>query len=279
MYKNSIEERFDTQALQQSRTFIYEKYGIYFEVKKLFSLKYKLARRMRVLECDSLKEYLVCLDRNPDEIPLLLDEISTNKTYFFREPQHWNFLKQEILPALKPGSHNYHVWSVACSTGEEPYSAAMLMDNFRRWNPGNFSFRILGTDLSQGVLKQAIQAIYNEADIKKVRQFSKEFVTRYFEKNPEGSGWRIKKNIQKLVFFRQFNLREENYPVSNKFDLIICRNVLIYFDAEMISHTINELTKALKPGGYLFTGHTEPLNNIRHCLTKVQPAIYKKNDG
>jgi len=270
-------QQIDNLAFQKIREIIYRKYGIYFRPDKFFSLKHKLNRRMRALGIDSPPEYLEYLNGKTDEIPFLLDEVSTNKTFFFREASHWHFFQRKILPSVTEHIVDYRIWSAACSSGEEAYSAAMIVDDYCTVaGRERLTYKVLGTDLSASVLNRAISGRYGRADLKDVKSFSKEYARRYFEKDAKTGGLRMKENIKKRVFFRQFNLREKNYPFKDRFDLIICRNVLIYFDAEMVQHTINELTKALKPGGYMFIGHTEHLNNIKHSLKRIRPAIYRK---
>lgn len=237
----------------------------------MFLLQSKLRKLARQQNCGSLEEYYTVLREDETEIPRLLDQISTNKTDFFREQNHWTFLRNQILPGYERSS--FRTWSAACSSGEEPFSLGMELEEHRRQSALE-NYRILGTDLSNEILRKAVEGTYRPEEIQPVRNYRPDFVSRYFESS--SSGYRVDPDLQDRVCFRTFNLRTAQYPFSGTFQLILCRNVLIYFDDEMIEHVINQLTRCLETGGYLMIGHTENLNAIDHSLTKVRPAIFRK---
>lgn len=263
----------DADALNSLRDMLHRNYGIKISDRQKYSLRSKLKRRMIRLGIDSISEYHNYLAGHPKETEPLMAEISTNKTFFFREKAHWRFLESKIS-SDSGGQRDFRIWSAACSTGPEVYSAAFTLSNYA---PG-VSYKILGTDISRPVLGTAVRGIYPQQELDKVKNYHPEYPRKYFEKNSEidSEEWQVKKNIRRNTVFRYFNLRESNYYFKNKFDFILCRNVMIYFDNEMIEHVVNNLSRALKPGGFLFIGHTENLNTISHSLQRIKPAIYRK---
>jgi len=260
-----------TEVVQKIRTFLHEEFGIHFPKQKLFLLNSKLKKRKRMVGSDSLKDYYNLMQNNDQEIPKLLDLISTNKTNFFRETNHWTFLRNDILPSVN--DKTYKIWSSACSSGEEAYTASIVMEESLDVITPNH-YKVLGTDISHDVISRAIKGYYTASDVKPIREISPNYIQKYFHK--EETAYQVKQNIRARNKFRKFNLRADNYPFHNTFDVIFCRNVLIYFDNSMIKHVISELTNCLKPDGYLMIGHTENLNNINHQLRKVKPAIFQK---
>lgn len=261
----------EQKAFEHIDELLYNRYGINFELDRSYSLLAKLRRRMRMLELNDLIEYKHYLEQNDAEIFPLLAEVSTNKTFFFREQKHWSFFENKLLPEWKT-IQELRVWSAACSTGQEVYSAACLLTDARGFND---MFRVLGTDLSRPVLGKAVRGIYSGSEIKRVREYSSKLAQKYFSQTENGK-YQVHNDLRRHTIFRYFNLRDQDYPFQNKFHLVLCRNVLIYFDRPMIQHVIANLTKALQPGGYLFIGHTENLNEIDHQLERVKPAIYRR---
>ncbi len=271
----------DISVLKDLREYLHTDYGIYFSDEKLYSLRNKLERRIRRLpSVKNLEEYESYLENNTDEIPYLLDEISTNKTAFFREKKHWDFLTQRIVPEWQNRHKKIKAWSAACSTGEEPYSLAMWMDHHL---DGHFdgnqpesggSAQVLASDISRQALQDAKNGIYDSKRIEQVREYHPKFPKRYFR--PRNDQFVVQDSLKDVLTLRKFNLSHKRYPFKDVFDLIMCRNVLIYFDSEMIEHVIEQMTNCLTRKGYLFLGHTESIQDIDHRLTKVQPAVYRK---
>ncbi len=256
--------------LKDFRNDLYEKYGIFFPDKRFYQLKAKVDKRLRRLDLNSIEEYEEYLAANPDEISDLIDVISTNTTQFYREQRHWEFFINKLIPAWRKKSR-VRIWSAACSSGEEPYTAAMILEQKL-----DSDYRILATDLSRNVVGRGMRGIYRKLDLMPLEKAQPGTLENCCEKLPSGE-YKIARRIRDKVIFRTFNLKSNKYPYTNKFDLAMVRNVLIYFDNKMTRHVIKNLNRSLVPGGHLFVGHSESLNNIETRLQKVKSAIYSKN--
>jgi chemotaxis protein methyltransferase CheR len=203
----------------------------------------------------------------------MLDCISTNKTDFFREPLHFAFLRDHILPALS-SLKRIRIWSAACSSGEEPYTIAMtLFDGVSA--PLQWDSKILASDLSTRMLDQAASGIYEED---RVRELPPDTVRRHFLK---GRGKlvgmvKVKPHLSDMVLFRRINLMDARYPIKAPLDVIFCRNAMIYFDRATQQQLVNKFHRYLKPGGHLFIGHSESLQWVEHPFRTVAPTIYRK---
>lgn len=255
--------------------------GIYLSTAKRSLLVRRLGGRVRDLGLSCFAAYYrrVTQGDDPQEKIRMLDCISTNETSFFREPKQFEFLEDTVLPQWKleadRGSRNRSIrtWSSACSTGQEPYSLAMIfLDHF----PAAFGWEleILATDISTKVLAQAKRAIY---PIEKVREIPERFLKPFLLRGRSDQLGRIKihRSIRSIVQFQRLNLNSEHYPVQGLFDLIFCRNVLIYFDPAGKSAVIHRLLNFLAPGGYLFVGHAESLGNLTDRVKAVVPTVYQ----
>ncbi len=267
--KIGIAER---DSLRQFRDDLYNEYGIYFPENKFYKLKAKVGKRLRSLNLDTIEEYDKYLQENPSEVSDLLDVISTNTTRFYREERHWEFLETKLIRKWQNQS-KVACWSAACSSGEEPYTLATLLEEARR--EGKFEYNILATDLSENVLQSAVRGVYSTNALRPLRAAHPELVDQCFQSMGRGQK-RVGKQLRDRVVFRKFNLSSDNYPYCNTFDLVLIRNVLIYFDDKVVKHVIDNLAASLKKGGYLFTGHSETLNKIDHRLKKVRPSIFQK---
>lgn len=276
----------EEEVLEALRDFLHEDYGIYFSDDKLYSLSKKVNQRIRNLPVDSLSDYVQYLRDHPnEEIQKFIDNVSTNKTLFFREPKHWQFLKERILPSLDLNG-TVKMWSAACSTGEEPYTLSMILDDYIRGGSPSWSnnsnhesaknFKILATDIARRAVLEAQRGVYMAKKLENVIEYEKSFRDRYFEPLDDSSKHQVCEHLKSSVTFRKFNLKSTSYLCEDTFSLVLCRNVLIYFDNEMVEHVIDQLSTCLKPGGYLFVGHTESLQNIDHDLEKIRPAIYRR---
>lgn len=234
----------------------------------------RLSRRLRELSLDSFDEYceLVQGDNTGRELTALIDAITTNYTSFFREPAHFEFLRDTILPALSTRGP-IRLWSSACATGEEPWSMALTMLE-ALGSEALTRVRILATDISTRALATAARATYPSSAFD--AGTASRLHTWLMRGENASAGWyRLKPEVCRMVEFRRLNLIE---PVSSagRFPLIFCRNVMIYFDGPTREKVVNGLVECLEPGGYLFVGHAEGLNGIRHPLRYVCPAIYQK---
>jgi chemotaxis protein methyltransferase CheR len=259
---------------------IYDKAGLFLSSAKKALLEARLTRRLRDLGLASFGAYYryVINDPRGNEIVKLLDSISTNETHFFREPRQFEFLEQQILPQWKTQAESgarekrIRVWSAGCSTGEEPYSIAMtLLDHFPQGC--GWELDILATDLSTRVLALAEAAVWpiakaNEIPAKHLKQFMLKGTGAQEGKMKAGA------EIQSLVRLKRLNLNEDQYPVGGQFDLIFCRNVLIYFDARSRARVVHRLLDHLAPSGFLFVGHAESLSSVTDRVSYIIPTIY-----
>lgn len=204
----------------------------------------------------------------------LIDKITTNHTFFMREMEHFVYFKEKVIPYLKStvNGNDLRIWSAGCSTGEEPYTLAMLIDelfhNEKLW----WDTKILATDISSKVLKKAIKGIYSDTDI---QVLPVNWRLNYFKKFDEENSIFTDK-IKNEVIFRKFNLMEKVFPFKRKFHTIFCRNVMIYFDAKTKIELVNKFYDMTEYGGYLFIGHSESLNRVETKYKYIMPAVYRK---
>lgn len=263
------------EEFERFRTLIYDESGIALNDQKQGLVASRLSKRLRQLGLSSFSEYYDELMRDPqrEEFTRMLDLISTNKTDFFREPRHFDFLRDEILPELTQ-EKTMRIWSSACSSGEEPYTIAMtLYDGVS--DPSQWDFKVLATDLSTRVLAKAAAGIYDE---ERVRDVPSDTVRRHFLRgrgDREGQ-LKVKPHLVSMIRFRRLNLMDEQYPIKSPLDLIFCRNVMIYFDRPTQERLVNKFYRYLKPGGHLFIGHSESLQWVNHPFKTVAPTIYWK---
>ena len=233
----------------------------------------RLARRVRALGLASMQEYLDAVERDTTraELAEMVDALTTNKTSFFREIQHFRLLQRSLLPDLARGHAPIRIWSAGCSTGEEPYSIAMVA----REALGRVAthVHILATDISSRVLERARGAEYDVAALRDVPAALQDV---HFEPVPgAASRLRIARPTGALVQFVRLNLMGE-WSMRNAFDVIFCRNVMIYFDKPTQERLVARFTALLAPGGHLMVGHSESLSGLRHDLDYVQPATYRR---
>jgi len=239
----------------------------------------RLGKRLRATGIGSFGKYCKQLKNDPNagELYHLIDAISTNHTFFFREIGHFDFLRQHILPEFEAGKlggrNKFKVWSCACSTGEEPYSVSItLAEHFER-SPEK-SWTLDCSDISNRVLSFASKGIY-EKD--KLQQVKPDWQRKYFQKGErqmEGY-FRIQPSIKNHIKFQRVNLFAPTYPWTEKFQVIFCRNVMIYFDRKTQEELVSRLARHLVPGGYLLIGHAESLAGVNHPYRTVKPAIYQ----
>ena len=259
----------------QFRDLIYKESGISLGDQKRTLLASRLSKRVRDLGLESFGQYydVVTGDPNQDEFTRMLDLISTNKTDFFREPKHFDFLRDRILPSMKD-SRRIRIWSSACSTGEEPYTIAMTLYEHVD-NPAQWEFKILASDLSTRVLAKAAAGMYEED---RLRDVPAEVVKRHFlrGRGDQAGQVKVKPHLSEMVTFRRLNLMDDRFPIKEPLDLIFCRNVMIYFDRPTQEKLIDKFYRYLKPGGYLFIGHSESLQWIAHSFKVIAPTIYWK---
>ena len=261
------------------RGLVYEHSRINLGPDKRELVSARLGKRLRATKLATVGAYCHLLQTQPDgaELAHLIDAISTNHTFFFREAAHFDFLREVVVPEMQARARHerwpqFKVWSAACSSGEEPYSIAMTLDECLR---ETWPWHIEATDISNHVLQLARAAIYREDTVDKLAPAR---LNHYFQQGygPQAGNYRIKAALQTGVAFRQLNLLEGKPPFRDPFHVIFCRNVMIYFDRPTHAELVQKLTHCLVPGGYLFVGHSESLTGIRHSLRNIQPAVYQR---
>jgi len=254
---------------------VYERCGINLHEGKKELVKARLGKRLKEAGFISFADYYryVISEEGTDELTAMIDSISTNVTYFFREGSHFQKL-QAIIPAMigargRDGSATkLQIWTAGCSTGEEPYSLAITLKEHR------MAATILASDISSKVIKTAINGVYPE---EKLKSISPTILKRYFQYGcGEWEGYyRIKDEIRKMVQFMRFNLMETP-PPNFLFDIVFCRNVMIYFDKTIQAALVNRFYNCLRDGGYFFVGHAESLSGLSHAFKYIEPSIYRK---
>ncbi|HUC86694.1 MAG TPA: protein-glutamate O-methyltransferase [Candidatus Acidoferrales bacterium] len=258
---------------------IYQRSRIHLGPDKRILVTSRLAKRLRHYGLDSYGRYcdLLRSPKGDEELQFLIDRISTNHTHFFREEKHFDYLREAVIPKWQAEAHRtepFRLWSAASSTGEEAYSIAIhLAEHF--CPPESNRWRIEGTDISTRVLEVAERGVY-EAD--RLSGVAPDVLRRHFQRgvNQWAGHLRVKDELRRQVRFQHLNLLDGNYPFDRPFDLIFCRNVMIYFDRPTQETLVRLLTEKLAPGGHLFVGHSESLSGVKHTLKLVRPAIYLK---
>lgn len=269
MSQKLSDEIFDRYAV-----FINDRYGIKITRDKKDMFDLKLKKVMTAHAYNSYDEFLnvLMIGKQEDVIREFMNEITINKTDFFREINHFNFMKAKlefILSSNKNIMRNkeIRVWSSASSTGEEPYTLAMVLKEIL---PPDITIKILATDISSKVLRKAVEGVYPSLIAGQMSQY---YLDKYFYK--EGFHYRVSEELRSVVTFRLFNLMEP-FPFKNKFDIIFCRNVMIYFDNDTQEKLVAKFYDSLHKGALLFIGHSESLSYKKHSFKYVQPTIYQK---
>jgi chemotaxis protein methyltransferase CheR len=253
----------------------YEKAGIHLGDGKESLVTARIGKRMRALGIESHREYYEHLtsDRTGQELTMFLDAISTNFTHFLREPDHFDLLTREVHRRASAGQRSLTFWSAASSSGEEPYSMALtILDAL---DGHDMPFRILATDISTKVLDKAIEGSYEAS---KVEPLSRAQRAKYFlHHNGDGGGtYEIKPEVKAHLVFKRINLSQPPFPMKGPFDMIFCRNVMIYFDREVRSRLIDDVIRLLAPDGLLVVGHSESLAGIGANLDTISPSVYRR---
>ena len=257
---------------QKISDLVYRHSGINLKSGKEALVRARLMKRFRALGMDSVDAYLEFIGgrAGSDELNRMIDVMTTNKTSFYREIEHFKYLQETVLPQSK--AKRVRLWSAACSSGEEPYSIAMTLKEYLP-DIARKDVLILATDISTRMLEKAQQAIYSKDVLKDVPPacFQKYFVRMA----SSGDTYQVHPDIRALVRLGNLNLMNA-WPMKGPFNIIFCRNVMIYFDRDTQQHLINRFWEILEPGGYLFVGHSEGLSSITHKFKYIRPATYKK---
>jgi chemotaxis protein methyltransferase CheR len=262
---------------------IYAEAGISLNAEKKTMLEARIKRRLKALNIETYVkycEYLFTPVGLKDEILHLIDVVTTNKTDFFREPRHFDYLTAKALPDLAERARSGKpllVWSAGCSTGEEPYTLAIVLSEYAAAHPG-LRFRIMATDISTTVLEKADRGVYTNAVVAPVPAALKR---KYFlrSRNATSDLVRVVPELRKLIEFRRLNFMDADYGMTEKADAIFCRNVIIYFDRPTQERILGRLAENLVHQGYMFVGHSETLHDMHLPLIPVAPALYRKTDA
>jgi chemotaxis protein methyltransferase CheR len=257
---------------------IHSEFGIKMPPSKKVLLQSRFQKRLRVLGMHSYQEYcdyVFSPEGREAERTHLIDVVTTNTTHFFREPKHWDIMDRHVMPDLWHRgigrTDALRLWSAGCSSGEEPYTLAMILTNFQSKNSG-FDFSILATDISNDILQKAMRAVY---PMEKAEEIPMDMKRKYVLKSKDRSRIRIDAPLRKKISFQRLNFME-NFSLPKQQDIIFCRNVVIYFDRPTQVTLFNKFCNNLKPGGYLFIGHSESLSGMDLPLKPVQPTVFQK---
>lgn len=257
------------------KSLLYDVCGIDLQPGKEGLVDARLAKRLRELKLGDYDQYLSHILEDPSrrELSWMVDALTTNKTDFFREKRHFDFLHQTVLPKLVQEKRPLRFWSAACSSGEEPYSLAMQLQESLK-QVSRFDVRILATDISSEILAKAKSAIYPQSSLSGLPE---RFKQKYFTsvKQRGETLFQVGDTVRQCVSFARLNLMQP-WPMKGPFDVIFCRNVMIYFDTQTRAQLVSRFYELLRPGGFLLIGHSESLTGIAGAFRYVQPATYVK---
>lgn len=267
---------------QRLSVFIYDNFGIKMPESKITMLTGRLNKRLRALSLKSFSaycDYLFSPEGQELELVHLINAVTTNKTDFFREPAHFDYLTAQVLPELQRlgligASKKFKIWSAGCSTGEEPYTLAMVLAEFAQTHP-TFKYEILATDISRRVLEMAQRAVYA---LERVEPVPAQLRNRYLMRNRDRHQplVRVIPELRSRVRFGWLNFMDREFGLRETQDVIFCRNVIIYFDKQTQETLVNKFCRHLRVGGYLFLGHSESLHGFDIPLLQVAPTVYRK---
>ena len=269
------------QEFESLRSLIYQRFGINLTDQKRSLLVGRLQKLLRTNGFSTFEDYYAFLQRDGSGQALsdLINLISTNYTYFNREKDHFDFFYQTALPTVvkrlrQQNRKDLRIWCAGCSTGEEPYTLLMLMAEFFGSDSRNWDAGILATDISERVLEIARSGVYPED---RVSQVPEQLRRKYFVKRQDGQ-FAIRDDLRREATFRRFNLMNSQFPFKKPFQIIFCRNVMIYFDQPTRDALVRRFHQATEPGGYLFIGHSETLGRNHDLYRYLIPAAYQKGD-
>jgi chemotaxis protein methyltransferase CheR len=272
-------EELTNPDFKRVRTLIYDESGINLTSEKKTMLEIRLKRRIQRLNLSFAEycKYVFTTEGRESELIYLIDAVTTNKTDFFREAEHFEFLTAKALPTLaasKGSRRTSLVWSAGCSSGEEPYTLAMVLTEYAEANPG-YQFSVLATDICTAVLEKASMGIFKSELVAPVPGA---FLRKYFmrSRDPKSDLVRVIPELRALVEFRRLNFMDADFGLSEAPEIIFCRNVIIYFDRATQAELLKKLIRQLRPGGYFFAGHSESLQGMDLPLLLAGPSVYRK---
>lgn len=262
------------QEFNELKTFVHKNYGIDLSKKRVL-IEGRMSNTLLGYGFTTFSQYFEFLyaDKTGSEMTKMLNKLTTNYTYFMRENEHFEFLVQKVLPFFERTrpSKTLYLWSAGCSSGQEPYSMAMAISEYFGSKKGQWNTTILASDLSVNVLEKAAKGVYTSEEVKDIPPAWK---SKYLIDLKNGS-FQVCEQIRNEVVFRRVNLMDP-FQFKNKFDLIFCRNVMIYFDAPTKEKLVNKYYEWTADTGFLFIGHSESINREASRYTYIQPAIYQK---
>lgn len=263
------------QEFHRLRDYMYQNFGINLSEKKLL-IEGRMANALKQKGFHSFGEFIDHLEKDDtgEDVSMLVTKLTTNFTYFMREEQHFDFMKEVALAesVAKIRDGNLCIWSAGCSSGEEPYTIAMLIDEYFKGNKRGIDTKVLATDISDKVLRIAKTGVYKDERMNRMPPY---WSKKYFRKAGDDT-YEVKQEIKNEVIFRKFNLMEPVFHFKRKFHMIFCRNVMIYFDSQTRGRLAKKFYDSLHPGGYLFIGLSETLINNETDFEYVRPSIYRK---
>ncbi|MFW5761840.1 MAG: CheR family methyltransferase [Cyclobacteriaceae bacterium] len=275
-HKSIFNTKLSIEEFNRLSVYINTNFGIKMPPEKKIMLQSRLQKRLRDLNIATFKEYIdLVFSENgvTSELIHMIDVVTTNKTDFFREAAHFDYITNEVLPLIN--GKQIKIWSAGCSSGEEVYTIAIILKEFLQ-NNNRFDFQILGTDISSRVLAKAVEAIYTE---ERIANIPIELKKKYFLKSKDrlNPAVRVIKDLRSKASFLRLNFMDSDYAVVKEmFDIIFCRNVLIYFDRPTQEKVISRLCQKLKYGGYFFLGHSESIMGMNLPLKQIRPTIFVK---
>lgn len=265
-----------TKEFCQLAAYIKANYGIHLKDEKRALVTGRLHNVLRQNNFRDFSEYYEYLlsDKTGNAAATLINKITTNHTFFMREVDHFNYFKEKALPYFRGRvkDKDLRIWSAGCSSGEEPYTLAMIIDEFFGNEKMWWDAKVLATDISSNVLEEAKKGIYKKEEISTLPA---RWMLNYFEKI-DNEKFVLVDRIRNEVIYRKFNLMDSTFPFKRQFHVIFCRNVMIYFDAPTKCELVNKFYDSLEYGGYLFIGHSESLNRDETNFNYVMPAVYRK---
>lgn len=264
------------KEFKQLAEYIKVNYGIFLKKEKKALVTGRLQNVLQLEGFTNFTDYFqyVISDKSGSAVNTMIDKITTNHTFFMRETDHFYYFRDQVLPFLKATvkSKDLRIWCAACSSGEEAYTLAMIMDEFLGEEKKGWDTKILATDISDQVLQTAKKGVYSNESIE---QLPANWKLNYLEKY-DRQNFRIKEKVRNEVIYRRFNLMDHLFPFKRKFHTIFCRNVMIYFDYDTKIRLVNKFYEHLETGGYLFIGHSESLNGGSTKFKYIMPAVYRK---
>ncbi|MCK5073009.1 MAG: methyltransferase domain-containing protein [Bacteriovoracaceae bacterium] len=267
----------EQEIYERFRKVVYEHSGISLGDHKKSLVCARIGKRMRELNLKDYADYLGVVedDNNEREIVQLLDKISTNVTSFFREPAHFDFLADRMKEWLVKGQERFRIWSAASSTGEEPYSMAMTLNTVVEEMKMPVDVKILATDISTEVLSASRNGYYRADKVKKIPGLLKDRFFNPIFKDGEKL-YQVNESLKRDITFSRLNLSKPPFPMEGPFDVVFCRNVMIYFDNDVRKGLLDEIYRLLKPDGFLMVGHAESLAGMLGKFKNVRPSTYTK---